>query len=1148
MNAVRAGWLWPILFGSSLIALGQVTTYTWTGNAASVAQNSGSANAADEGNWAGLQSPEPSLSSTVLQFGASAGLDFTGELFLGIPDGFAVNRVSFRGPMPVYYISGNGIEIGSGGVEVTDGVVLVGSDLRLGANQTWDIGGAAYVYGSIRDGDGGGYGITKTGSGYLVLDNPNSDFSGGVDVQGGSLFVGGDSWGPDSWVAGGPVGTGTLTLRDGTELRTHNTDFAGVSLGNAIRVGTNVTFGHEDERNGITLYGNITPLNAQTTLVLGAEEGIFFSGSIGDAVVGESPVATTMTFTTPANAHSLGFAVLSGENTYSGGTVADRAAVIFYAPGSVPEAGAITARNGGYISTGYDGGMEDILARITDPTAFDGSLGFDTDPELNTEPTVFSDTIDLSAFAPDTSPTAGFWGLGSQTFAVLTGEIVAPTGGNFVFGGGSGTLYVNSALGSNQSDQTNGGSATPVGVRVRSIFGERPLTVWLQGDNTFTDKLLSDHSVVVLDSVNALPAGSSYGMDSQAYVGYTENTGLTPAQFIARLQIPSYSSDSVLGFDSFGGAGRTISDLIDLSALGDIYAGSSTYVRLNGPIRAPSTGTLSLVGVKGGWLAVDSELAPTVMPAETPVSGVTSLRIGMAGGSDSFARGIVELTSGDSTFGGGTTLHSGYTILSASSTGAPGAPTSGPLGTGVVTFASGNYERPPALVAGLVDTTLHNAISFLNQSSAEFGVPYSLEDDDDDPAAKLGHLAGRSLTLAGDISGNAGLIQFTGGNVFQLSGNNSALNAGLIRIGRSFEEGTPLVIVNTNQGLGSTNNSIWLAPGADLALNTPLPTIGSIGGGDTSEVHTWDRSHITLLPDATLTIFQDQNAELAAAIGGSPEGFAWSGDVSYPTTAGLVKNGLGDLTLSGENRYSGGTVINAGRVIAARDTLLDSQNNIVSGPLGTGTVTLAGGTLALEYASLHNPIQFSGPNNVLAGNGSFHTPITAGDGVIIAPGDSPGALDFAAGLTWAGGGVYSVEILSLIGTPGVDSDLILVSDGDFVITATAQDPFTIQLNSLASLSQLGPLGDLPTSPVSLVILQASAPITGIGANFDNFALITANFTSPGSFALAVGGSNNTQLLLNYTPGVIPEPSTYALLGMGLLAIFASARRRHRSRG
>lgn len=1153
MNPARFGRLLAVASLFAAAAAAQVTTYVWTGNAANVVQNNGSAYAADAANWAGQQAPPSSLTSTALQFGASAGLDSSGQLFVAIPDGFAIHRASFSGPMPTYFIGNSGtLGLGSGGVTVEGGTVFVGSILMLGGHQTWNIGSAAYVEGLISD-DDGGFGITKTGSGYLVLNNPNSTFSGGVDVQAGSLFVGGNSAGEGSAVYAGPVGTGTLTLRNGTELRTNT--FADVSLANDIHLGTDVTFGHQDEKNGISLHGAITPLNTKTTVFLGAEGAIFISGNIGDAP-GESGGATTMTFTTPGQFDSLGYAVLTGQNTYSGGTVADRAAVIFYSEGSIPESGSITARNRGYVSTGYSGGMETILARITDPTNFDGSLGFDTDPDSALGPTIFHDAIDLTAFAPDASPSSGFWGLGTSTFATLTGSITAPAGGNFVFGGGEGTLYVQSDLGLPVTGGNGTASPAPVGVRVRSVFGETPLTVWLQGNNSFTGNLMSDHSVVVLDSANALPSGSHYSLDAQAYVGYTENTGYTPADFISHLQTPSYNADSVLGFDSADSLGRTISELIDLSALGNLYLGSSTHAHLAGPIRAPSGGTLSLAGIKGGWLTIDSALTPTVSDGESSgLSGVTAVQVGMTGGSHQFANGIVEFTNSGSTYAGGTTLSSGYTLVGASGeVGGVGgdAPSSGYLGVGTITFDSGNYQRPPALVAGATNVVLPNAIAFDSFSSAQFGVrrfDENSDDDDEDAGSRLADYAANGFTLTGNLSGSASTIVFTGDGFHRLTGDNSGLTAYQLQIGRSFDEGTPGVVVETNTGLGGTNTSIRLGPGADLVFNTPLPTIGSIGGGDTSDYDTANRSHLTLNPGATLTIFQHFDDELAANIGGTTEGFDWNASTTVATTAALVKNGLGELVLSGDSRYSGGTTINAGRVVAGRNATLDQQGALVSGPLGTGTVTLHGGTLALADGVIFtNPLQFSGPNNILGGSGTFHIPITTGAGVIIAPGNSPGALDFAAGLTWAGGGSYSVDLLSLTGTPGLDSDLVTISGGAFAITATAQNPFTIQLNSLATLSQLGPLGDVPTSPVSLVIVQSNAAITGIGTNFDNFVLDTSNFSSPGTFGLALGGPNNSQLLLNFTPGVIPEPSTYALLGLGLLAVLGLHRRRTSRRG
>jgi autotransporter-associated beta strand protein len=66
-------------------------------------------------------------------------------------------------------------------------------------------------------------------------------------------------------------------------------------------------------------------------------------------------------------------------------------------------------------------------------------------------------------------------------------------------------------------------------------------------------------------------------------------------------------------------------------------------------------------------------------------------------------------------------------------------------------------------------------------------------------------------------------------------------------------------------------------------------------------------------------------------------------------TAALVKSGSGALTLTASNSYTGGTVINAGTISLANDT----ANQFA---LGTGAVTLNGGTLAMysNFSSYNN--------------------------------------------------------------------------------------------------------------------------------------------------------------------------------------------------
>lgn len=82
---------------------------------------------------------------------------------------------------------------------------------------------------------------------------------------------------------------------------------------------------------------------------------------------------------------------------------------------------------------------------------------------------------------------------------------------------------------------------------------------------------------------------------------------------------------------------------------------------------------------------------------------------------------------------------------------------------------------------------------------------------------------------------------------------------------------------------------------------------------------------------STVTVTQN------AALGGFNAADTFSNDIGG--AGGLVKTGTGQLTLSGNNSYAGGTTISAGRLVAASATAL-----------GTGPVTIqSGGTLADAY-------------------------------------------------------------------------------------------------------------------------------------------------------------------------------------------------------
>ncbi|SMQ21316.1 autotransporter-associated beta strand repeat-containing protein [Streptomyces sp. Ag82_O1-12] len=94
----------------------------------------------------------------------------------------------------------------------------------------------------------------------------------------------------------------------------------------------------------------------------------------------------------------------------------------------------------------------------------------------------------------------------------------------------------------------------------------------------------------------------------------------------------------------------------------------------------------------------------------------------------------------------------------------------------------------------------------------------------------------------------------------------------------------------------------------------------------------WGRLNLFAAADGYGAFDRDVTVTLDAAAGGFHAADSWRNDIEGD--GGLTKRGSGTLTLAGHNRYRGGTVLEAGTLVAA------SPN-----ALGEGDVRVAGGTL-----------------------------------------------------------------------------------------------------------------------------------------------------------------------------------------------------------
>ncbi|GAB2933511.1 phosphatase PAP2 family protein [Streptomyces heilongjiangensis] len=106
----------------------------------------------------------------------------------------------------------------------------------------------------------------------------------------------------------------------------------------------------------------------------------------------------------------------------------------------------------------------------------------------------------------------------------------------------------------------------------------------------------------------------------------------------------------------------------------------------------------------------------------------------------------------------------------------------------------------------------------------------------------------------------------------------------------------------------------------------------------------WGRLNLFAAADGYGAFDADVTVTLDAALGGFHAADTWRNDIAGP--GGLVKRGGGTLTLTGANRYTGGTTVEAGVLAAgSKDALGRGDVRVKAGTLATGdrTVRVRGG-------------------------------------------------------------------------------------------------------------------------------------------------------------------------------------------------------------
>ncbi|HEY0947609.1 MAG TPA: autotransporter-associated beta strand repeat-containing protein, partial [Opitutaceae bacterium] len=1060
-----------------------------------------------DANWADGTAPEASSATTVV-FGPGAPLHA-----VTLPPALTLGQIQLQGGDAntygtSYLFTGDSTLILHGGLTTDFGGPAAVFDskvtLALADAQTFALqGGTVTINGAIADAASGTGKLTVTngdyGWGTLILNGANT-FSGGLELAGGTLQLSGDS----------ALGTGAVTITSGTNGYMPTLRASGpVTVKNDVTLQSAVVF-EPDAQPGrnFTFTGAVT-LDGAVFLHNWTESPVYFDGAIGEANGSRALQIESGVF------------VLSAANTYSGGThVGANSAAVFASSQAVPASGAITGSYAGYVGIAFGNqdtatptatvteptqttsAYQDGLVARLDPANFFGTLGFDTDPGSNLPDNAYAGV--------DVSKLVNFQGLGSLTRALINGPITLGDGQNYRFGGGGGTLNVSASL----FDQplAHQLSPSPRGLQLSSPY-DAPLTLSLRGANTFSGGIQVSDSVLIIDGAGALPGNGDVTLN-RGYFGFTENYAADPtsaqiAAFFSR--VTSHDSESVFGLDSVDrNHPRTLSSDIDLSfgntRSGPVFLGTATKVVLDGRITPPLSSNstpeviqydaLRLAAVKEGHLIVNAVLDERI----------PSLVIGTVAPLGD-ADGTVELNAAN-TFSGGTVLQGGTLLVGHDQA----------LGTGTLAVRTFGAEATLAS-SNASGVTLGNPVDLFSDYSHHLVLG---EEGNTNP-----------LTLNGDFTG--GHVRKTGPAAFTLGGANAfqylTLSGGRLVF-------THHHAANTTGGAGS----FFVEAGTTAAFTTLEPVLHSLSGAGSLEL----AANSVLTLDIPLTdrpsaeVVTDAADSLASTTpiskNDTPVDSYW-GTING-SDAALVKTGAGMLLLGGANTYGGGTTIHAGTLVAQS-----------GGALGAGTVTVDGGALGLDHGmTLTNSLTFT--RGALLGYGTFapvNGAITIGAGQALSPGgdEGIGMLSVATELTFAAGGMVNLELGAPTGTAGIDYDLLNVSK-TLAVTATSDARFVINLLA----------GDSPnTAPnadadviyghtYTFTFAQAAAGITGFISTDQFLVNATQLFADTGIPGAEIAVTlENDSLVLNFTP--VPEPSTYALLALGLGIVGVAAWRQRR---
>jgi len=282
---------------------------------------------------------------------------------------------------------------------------------------------------------------------------------------------------------------------------------------------------------------------------------------------------------------------------------------------------------------------------------------------------------------------------------------------------------------------------------------------------------------------------------------------------------------------------------------------------------------------------------------------------------------------------------------------------------------------------------------------------------------------GAVISGAGQVIKNgAGLLRYDATSTYT---GPTTINAGTLQIGNNSSAGAYTGggtftinsggILAINRSNATSFNGVIAGVGAFNKLGAGVATLTGNSNSYTGTT-TISAGTLTLGSGGTTGSLGTGNiVNNAALVVNRSNSYTMSNNISG--TGSLTKQGTGVLTLTGTNTYSGTTTVSVGTLV-------------IDGSLGNTAVTVASGAR-------------------LGGSGDFGGAVTLQSGSTHAPGSSPGLPEFSAGLSYLTGSTFEFELIAdtTFGR-GINFDGVDVTGG--LLTIESGVVFNISLNGLGS--------------------------------------------------------------------------------------------------